>query len=94
VEFATLLETVIPIFRDFKLSVEDDKDTIVDVEARKVVLHLRSSAKTTAGPYKNQYIFILTISEDGEKVDGVMEFLDSKYTAQFLIRLSEENRPA
>ncbi|KAF9210752.1 hypothetical protein BGZ59_009022, partial [Podila verticillata] len=86
-EFGTMLETVIPIFRGFHLYIADDKATVVDTEARKVMLHLKSRAETDVGPYENEYIFTLTMSENGEKVDEIMEFLDSRYTAQFLSRL-------
>jgi ketosteroid isomerase-like protein len=86
-EFGAFLEDVIPVFRNFHLSVVDDKHTIIDVETRQVMLHLRGRAETDAGPYENEYIFMLTISEDGEKVDEIVEFLDSEYTSQFVKKL-------
>lgn len=76
-----------PAFRNFRLSVVDENHTIVDVDSRKVSLHLKSKAATDAGPYENEYIFILMMSEDGQLVDEVFEFLDSRYTADFVAKL-------
>jgi hypothetical protein len=70
--------------------VVDASPFVVDVEARKVMMHLTSTAESDIGPYTNEYIFWVTISEDGEKVDEIVEFLDSFYTANFLSRLEEK----
>ena len=86
-EFGKLLESVIPIFRNFHLTILDEDDIIVDAASRKVVLHLQSNADTKAGPYSNEYFFILTMSRDGRQVDKVVEFLDSEYTAQIVGKL-------
>jgi ketosteroid isomerase-like protein len=88
-EFAQFLEPLLSVYRGFKLSVIDVEETVIDVEKRKVVLHLRSYADTDAGPYENEYFFILTMSEDGEMVDEVVEYLDSGYTDDFMRRLSQ-----
>ncbi|PTB63399.1 hypothetical protein BBK36DRAFT_1143884 [Trichoderma citrinoviride] len=88
-EFAEFLERIIPIIRNFRLHVVDTTPPVVDVEARKVMMHLKSSAETDVGPYENEYFFVLTVSEDGEKIDEVVEFLDTAYTAEFMERLSK-----
>lgn len=56
---------------------------IVDEVARKTVLHLRSRADTDLGPYANEYILVLSMSEDGTELVDVMEFADSLYSREF-----------
>ncbi|RFU80652.1 hypothetical protein TARUN_1537 [Trichoderma arundinaceum] len=89
-EFGEFLEGVIPAIRNFRLKIVDTSPFVVDVEARRVVLHLTSTGESDVGPYGNEYMFILTISEDGKKVDEIVEFLDTLYTAEFLTKLTEK----
>ncbi len=86
-EFAAFVTPILPVFRNFTLTVIDEEETVIDVEKRKVVLHLRSRADTKVGLYQNEYYFTLTMSEDGKLVDEIVEFLDSGYTAEFVRRL-------
>src|ERR1700761_5282369 len=79
-EFASFVAPMLSVFRNFKLAVIDEDETLVDVEKRKVMMHLRSHAETDVGPYENEYYFTVTVSEDGGLVNEVVEFLDSKYT--------------
>ncbi|KAK1240511.1 hypothetical protein MKX07_004539 [Trichoderma sp. CBMAI-0711] len=89
-EFGQFLEGVIPVIRNFRMHLVDTTQMVVDVEARRVVMHLTSTAETDVGPYGNEYFFVITVSEDGERVDEIVEFLDTAYTAEFLGRLSRE----
>ncbi|KAM0249348.1 hypothetical protein ACHAQJ_009109 [Trichoderma viride] len=89
-EFGAFFEGILPSLRNFRLHEVAASPFVVDVEARRVMMHLTSTAETDIGPYNNEYIFWLTISEDGEKVDEIVEFLDSFYTAGFLERLAKE----
>lgn len=81
---------MIPVIRDFRLKIVDTTPLVVDVEARRVMMHLTSTAETDVGPYNNEYIFLISISEDGEKVDEIVEFLDSLYTAEFVGKLAKQ----
>lgn len=40
-------------------------------------------------PYRNEYAFFLAFSEDGEKVERVEEFLDSKFSTEFFEKMQE-----
>ena len=86
-EFAEFVGPMLAILKGFALTVINDEETLIDVEKRKVMLHLNSRADTGVGPYENEYYFTLSMSEDGEMVDEVVEFLDSGYTADFMRRL-------
>ena len=73
-------------FKNFNSS---SKNTVVDEEAKKVVMHASSTATTDLGDYNNEYILVLHMTEDGTKVHRFEEFVDSKYSTEFLSRLRE-----
>lgn len=86
-EYASFLEPMLPVFRAVRFEAIHDKQTLVDVEARKVVMHCRSTAVTDVGQYENEYVFILTMSEDGTLLDEIVEFIDSACTQNFRARI-------
>ncbi|KAL9041860.1 MAG: hypothetical protein Q9180_000996 [Flavoplaca navasiana] len=73
-------------FRNFNLAVHD---TVVDEAARKVVLHMTSTASTDVGDYRNEYMLKLHMTEDCRKVDVFEEFVDSAYSAKFMAYLAK-----
>ena len=42
--------------------------------------------------YKGEYMFVFTMDESGEKIERVLEFLDSKKTKDTLLGLMERAR--
>lgn len=89
-EFFKFLQTM---FHNFTLKVVDDSHTVVDIEKRKVTMHMSSYADTDVGPYENEYWFCLTVTEDGEQIEEILEFLDSAYTIDFLKRVEAAKQP-
>ncbi|KAF2228521.1 hypothetical protein EV356DRAFT_498305 [Viridothelium virens] len=87
-EYATFMDPMLAVFRGVHFSIISNDDTIVDVEARTVVLHCSNLADTDAGEYTNEYMFSLTMSEDGTKVDKIIEFIDAAYTVEFKRRIA------
>lgn len=75
--------------RGFRLHLGANTDPIIDVPARKVVIHLTSTAETDIGPYANEYIWILRFTEDGKEIDEIIEFADSAYTLEMLHKLTQ-----
>lgn len=73
-------------FRNFNLSVHD---TVVDEAARKVVLHMTSTASTDVGDYRNEYMLKLHMTEDCRKIDKFEEFVDSAYSTKFMADLAK-----
>lgn len=69
-----------PKYQDFALTV---RDTIVDESARKVSMHVTSTAMTEMGEYANEYMMVLHMTEDGGLVERVLEFVDSEYSVRF-----------
>ncbi|KAI4859736.1 hypothetical protein F4820DRAFT_438910 [Hypoxylon rubiginosum] len=84
--FVKALQTITPTF---ELKLVEGEEIMVDVEARKIAMHLRSHSPTVAGLYQNEYIFIVTLSEDGTMVDDVLEFTDSLHSAEMLPKMAK-----
>jgi hypothetical protein len=55
--------------------------------SNKVVLHAKSSAETSIGPFGNEYMIVLTMSTDQEKIVHIKDFLDSAFNRDFIRRL-------
>lgn len=88
-EYSAFVESLLPVMRGFKLHLAANTDPIVDEEARKVVLHLTSTAETNIGPYANEYVWVLKFTDDGKEISEIMEFADSAYTLEKLGKLAE-----
>ncbi|KAL8944332.1 MAG: hypothetical protein Q9216_000517 [Gyalolechia sp. 2 TL-2023] len=92
-EYLSFFTLTMPAFQGFHLTVHD---TVIDEPARKVVMHLSSTASTPIGVYNNEYMLTLHMTEDGRKVDKFEEFVDSRYSADFMPRvrnfLSQSNK--
>ena len=85
-QYAAYFTPIMPAFKDFHVTVHD---SIVDEAARKVVMYASSSASTALGPYNNEYMLILHMTEDGRQVDRFYEFVDSAYSADRIPRLRD-----
>ena len=83
-QYVSFLTPTMPAFQNFQLAV---RNTIVDETAREVVMHLTSTASTALGEYHNEYMVTLHITEDGGKIDRFEEFVDSKYSTDYMSRL-------
>ncbi|KEF56062.1 uncharacterized protein A1O9_07643 [Exophiala aquamarina CBS 119918] len=93
--FRRHIEFLMPLVPDgFKVNARY-KEPMVDEAARKVAVFAKCSANTVAGPYHNEYIFIIHLNEDGTLADKVEEFLDSSLVRELESRLAafEEQKP-
>ncbi|KAL2826219.1 hypothetical protein BDW59DRAFT_145308 [Aspergillus cavernicola] len=70
------------VFKSMKLCIIDESDTVVDEAARKVAVRIRGNSETVAGPFENEWIFILTMNEDGTLVDKIQHFCDTAVLSQ------------
>jgi hypothetical protein len=64
--------------------ISDDKEMVVDVESRKVVMHTRIKTNTPVGVYENEYMWILTMTEDGKMIEDIVEFCDSAKAVELM----------
>jgi len=65
---------MLPYFSGYKATIHS---MATDTVSNKVVMHVSSTAETIAGPYINEYMFILHMAEDGTKLKMVEEYVDS-----------------
>ena len=86
-QYAAYFVPLMPHFRSFTVTVHD---TVVDEVARKVVMRASSTAETDVGPYANEYMIVLRMTEDGRLVERFDEFNDSAFIVEFLPRLREK----
>ncbi|KAI1439396.1 hypothetical protein F5Y02DRAFT_405857 [Annulohypoxylon stygium] len=70
------------------LFVADGQEPAIDVVTRKVTLYLKSRSETKPGLYENEYVWVITMNEDGTEVEEVIEFVDSLYTDLWLPKLN------
>ena len=53
------------------------------------VLHLRDTAQSPIGPYDNEYMFVLSFTQDGRKITKIEEFLDSANCNDFFGKIEK-----
>ncbi|KAI2619260.1 hypothetical protein GGR54DRAFT_136297 [Hypoxylon sp. NC1633] len=87
-EYGALVDLLRPVMPGFRMQLVDGTQPMIDEVARKVVLHATSRSETTVGLYENEYVWILTLSEDAKSVDDVVEFADSLYTSEWMQKLT------
>ena len=83
-KYLAFFQPLMPAFRNFTLKAHD---IIVDEAERKVVVHASSTAMTVLGEYGNEYILVLHMDEPGEKVEKLLEYVDSAYSQEFMTKL-------
>ncbi|KAF2118030.1 hypothetical protein BDV96DRAFT_597879 [Lophiotrema nucula] len=70
------------------LSVDDSVGPVIDVEMRRVVLYVSSHAESIVGVYENTYVWDLRMDGEGERVEYILEFVDSKTVVEFGARVA------
>jgi hypothetical protein len=86
-EILEFYPTLRKVMNSTKLAVINEHLTIVEEATRKVVLNIRHTAETTVGPFENESITILIMSESGDLVEDIYIFLDSTRYTEFANRL-------
>src|SRR5262245_13544568 len=76
-EYGAFFRQFIGVMSDCSCRIVDDKKMVVDVESRKVVMHSKTKGITSVGEYENEYMWILTMTEDGKMIEDIVEFCDS-----------------
>ena len=86
-QYAAYFGLQIPLFRDFKLKVHD---TFHDAATQKVSMWVTSNAMTDIGEYRNEYMIVLHLNEEGTKVEKLLEYVDSAHSIKFMGMLTAE----
>lgn len=74
------------MMKDCNCRIVDDKQMVVDVESRKVVMHVAIKGNTPLGEYENEYMFTLTMTGDGKMIEDIVEFCDSAKAVELMKR--------
>jgi ketosteroid isomerase-like protein len=80
------------MIRNIRLSLVEGQDMLVDDMARKVMLHLRSTGETDAGPYANEYMIVLKMTDDGKLIKEIVEFVDSAAVRDIVTAMQQQQQ--
>jgi ketosteroid isomerase-like protein len=83
--YITYFSSLLPFFDNFTVTVTG---TYVDEERNQVAVQAFSKADSVLGPYGNEYVVMMKMTEDQEKVYEVREFVDSEASAMFFPNLT------
>ena len=83
-EYREYFSTIMPLFKGFHIEVMDITE---DSKRHQVALHAKSQAETALGAYANEYVILMRMTEDHQKVVEIKEFVDSGYSADYFQRL-------
>lgn len=75
-----------PFFNGFEPTIHD---LVVDERANKATIFCSSTSESVLGPYQNEYMILLHFNDTGDKVERVVEFVDSGYSISFFQKLAE-----
>ena len=65
------------------------RDYVAAPAEKRAVCYTTLDSTTQAGPYHNEYVWFLRFDESGEKITEIVEFLDSKASADVLAKAAE-----
>lgn len=92
-EYQDFVVSGFKMMRNLRLRLAEGEDMLVDEVARKVLLHLTSTGESDFGPYANEYMIVLTMTEDGTLIKEIMEFIDSATSRDFATTLAQLVKP-
>ena len=83
-EYRKYFPTFSALFKHFHVEI---LETVVDPNNHKVAFHARSTGETVIGPYANEYMIMMQMTEDDAKISSIKEFVDSGYSDEYFKRL-------
>jgi hypothetical protein len=84
-EYEAYFSSLLPYFKNFTVAVVS---AYVDEEANRVALQAASTATSVIGPYANEYVLMLKMTECKTQICEVGEFVDSEASAKFFPNLT------
>ncbi|KAK4550478.1 hypothetical protein LTR36_000057 [Oleoguttula mirabilis] len=81
------LEQAMPMFGGFTMTLQRE---VHDAEKRECAVHATTkSGETPVGVYESEFMIFLHFTEDGTKIDSLVEMLDSAYSLEFLAKVQK-----
>lgn len=84
-EYDAYFSSLLPYFKNFTVTVID---AYVDEKANRVALQAASTATSVIGPYANEYVIMMKMTECKTQIYEVREFVDSESSANFFPNLT------
>lgn len=79
--------------RNVQICLAKGEEMLVAQVLCKVLLHLTSTGETDFGPYANEYMIVLKMTDDGTHIKEVVEFIDSATTRDIAAGLAQHVKP-
>nr|OQO19085.1 hypothetical protein B0A51_12445 [Rachicladosporium sp. CCFEE 5018] len=73
-------EALKPIWKEYKIT---KKSEVHDAEEHKAALHTLTEAETTVGHFEMEAMWTLSFNEEGTKLKGLEQLVDSKAVTEF-----------
>lgn len=70
--------------KDFKITINE---IYTDVEKRTVTMLCTGTGKVRGHPYRTDYVFVLTMTEDGKKIEKLSEWPDFHKVQQVMNKI-------
>jgi hypothetical protein len=77
---------ILPYFKDFNVTI---MDAYVDENANRVAIQASSTAMSVIGPYANEYVLMMKMTECQDQIYEVREFVDSEIGTVFFPKLAQ-----
>ncbi|KAL8665338.1 MAG: hypothetical protein Q9168_007729 [Polycauliona sp. 1 TL-2023] len=87
--YAKSLSSLLTIFRNFSLTIDDLIEDSSDPARPRICLWLSARADTAAGEYVNEYVWLLDFEEGGRRIVRTKEFSDNVMARDFFPKLKE-----
>lgn len=88
-EYQALTMPGFQMVRNFQIGVAKGEDMLVDEVRCQVLLPLTSSGETDFGPYANEYMIVLKMTDDGTQIREIVEFIDSATTRDIAAHIAQ-----
>lgn len=75
--------------RNLQTGLAKGEDMLSDEVTRKVLLPLTSAGETDFGPYANEYMIVLKMTDDGTQIKEIVEFIDSATTRDIAAHIAQ-----
>lgn len=74
--------------KNYKASIMEGTEPIVDEAKRMVVMQIRVSITTSANEYNNEFAYIMTMNEEASLLKEIVEFVDTAAGRQLAAELA------
>jgi hypothetical protein len=78
------------IFTSYRVEVDDVIEGTSDDGKKKLIMYISAFGESPIGPYRNQYVWRMGFTDDGELINDWSEFVDVGMVRDFYPKLKAE----